>query len=536
MHRSISTALALAGVTAISVSLASLGAGPGAPAPVTIRPAAPPQLKKIELDLDKAIAIPIPKPKTMLRATIFKTPDQKEGWAIQIPGNRPLATPTYYQGRIYVGGGYGSHEFYCFDALTGALVWKYNTSDDGPTAAVVENGMVAFNTESCTVFVLDAATGKLVWQEWLGDPLMSQPATSEGKLFIAYPGGHAKHAKAPLNGATSRPHRMLCADLKTGKHLWEYSITGDVISAPVVDNEKLLFTCNDGTSFCLSTETGQKVWEKANAGTSAPVVAKGQVVTTEKETRGGDTFEGIQIVDSKTGKGFLKQRALASAAPYFQGATNGTIAPHAQTMLDASVGFGGGAPAAAQMNKAKEHLNINSVAGAWAYQGPRVAVKGMKAFKAQGTTIQSFELASLPPPPAAALSTQAKTSAAAVYGDEGHNPYSNPYSSQPVSSWQASVKGRSIDHQSQVFSPPALGKENMYLVSQAGHLVSLNQTTGSISFAYSTGQPVAMQPALAGGNVYIGTSNGMLICLKTGARDADGWTAWGGNSQHNKQD
>ena len=49
---------------------------------------------------------------------------------------------------------------------------------------------------------------------------------------------------------------------------------------------------------------------------------------------------------------------------------------------------------------------------------------------------------------------------------------------------------------------------------------------------YATGKPMAFQPALANGNVYAGTTEGMLICLKTGEKDADGWTAWGGNAAH----
>ena len=46
---------------------------------------------------------------------------------------------------------------------------------------------MAFNTEICTVIVADALTCKLLWQEWLGDPLMSQPAIAKGKLFMAHP-------------------------------------------------------------------------------------------------------------------------------------------------------------------------------------------------------------------------------------------------------------------------------------------------------------------------------------------------------------
>ena len=113
---------------------------------------------------------------------------------MRIPGNRPLATPAYSNGRVFVGGGYGSHEFYAFDAKTGRMVWKTNTGDDGPTAAVVEDGLVAFNTESCPLVVVDEQTGKMVWQEWLGDPLMSQPAVSKGRLYMAYPGNGRAHA------------------------------------------------------------------------------------------------------------------------------------------------------------------------------------------------------------------------------------------------------------------------------------------------------------------------------------------------------
>src|SRR5260370_29711400 len=73
------------------------------------------------------------------------------------------------------------------------------TTVDAPTAAVVEAGYVAFNTESCTLIVVDEKTGKVIWQEWLGDPLMSQPAISKGRLFIAYPPGQGGHGQQSKN-------------------------------------------------------------------------------------------------------------------------------------------------------------------------------------------------------------------------------------------------------------------------------------------------------------------------------------------------
>src|SRR5438128_475646 len=162
------------------------------------KPSPPPKPIQVKIDLDKAVVCSLPKANGDLKPVSFKTPDGKEGWVVHIPGNLPIATPAYADGKLFVGGGYGSHEFYAFDAQTGEKVWQIKTSDDGPSAAVVEDGCVAFNTESCTVIVADAKTGNILWQEWLGDPLMSQPAISKGRLYMAYPAGQRGHG-APQN-------------------------------------------------------------------------------------------------------------------------------------------------------------------------------------------------------------------------------------------------------------------------------------------------------------------------------------------------
>src|SRR5262249_30264388 len=65
----------------------------------------------------------------------IKTKEGKTGWKVTIPGNRPLATPALADGKLFLGGGFGSHEFYAFDAKTGKTLWVYQTGDDGPTAA-----------------------------------------------------------------------------------------------------------------------------------------------------------------------------------------------------------------------------------------------------------------------------------------------------------------------------------------------------------------------------------------------------------------
>lgn len=478
----------------------------------------------LALDLDKAVEITIPDGNE-LKPLSFTTPDGRSGWGIRIPGGRPIATPAYADGMIFVGGGYGSHEFYAFDAATGELVWQIHTADDGPTAAVVEDGYVAFNTESCTVIVVEAKTGKLIWQEWLGDPLMSQPAIADGRLYIAYPKGGRLHGNAmqsaaystnqsaayqkPLKLTTddddkddytdgSESHRMLCADLKTGRHIWDKPISADVISAPVIDSTKLYFTCFDGTSYCFDAVSGALLWKKENAGTSAPIIAEGQVVMTQKEMRGRKTLEGVKMMNREGDDAHVGIIAAGDAAYLTQDSGGGVAVGNVlQGVLDGSVGFST-APAAANLSAANAHLGVRTVVGGWAYQGSRAAYKTGRIMNAQGRYLNSM------------------------------------HSSDGRMAWRAEARGKDIDANAQIFSPPAIGEEYLYLCTSYGHLGSVRQKDGAFGFLYRTSHPAAFQPALAEGNMYVGTVDGMLICLKTGSKDADGWYAWGGNARHNK--
>ena len=64
------------------------------------------------IDLNAAMNVSLPEPASDLKAVSFTTDDGKTGWVLRLPGNRPIATPAYNNGMLFVGGGYGSHEFY----------------------------------------------------------------------------------------------------------------------------------------------------------------------------------------------------------------------------------------------------------------------------------------------------------------------------------------------------------------------------------------------------------------------------------------
>ena len=458
-----------------------------------------PPAKNLKINLDKAISVQLPELARNLKPAVFRTSDGKDGWVIRIPGSHPIATPAYADGLLFVGGGYGSHEFYAFNAKTGEVAWKISTSDDGPTAAIVDAGYVAFNTESCTVIVVDEKTGKIVWQEWLGDPLMSQPAISNGKLFIAYPAGQKNPKHHNATSSTHQGNALLAVDLKTGKHLWEQGIPTDVISAPVVSGDRVYVTCFDGTSFAFEASSGHVLWQKKGSATSAPIAVDNHVILTRKQQRAEKLYEGLARIDAQKGEDEDRDLLAKGDAGYLGKEQGGGVAitAQAQKSFDSSVGFAA-PPAAAKLSAANENVGVQSVVGGWAYQGSRAAHSKGSVFNAQGKSLNS------------------------VSSKDGR------------AQWKAEVNGSKLDANMQVFSPPALGHDYIYLSSSQGHLLSVRQKDGELGFAYSFKKPMIFQPALVDGNVYVGTGDGLLICLKTNNKDADGWYEWGGNSQHNK--
>jgi len=413
----------------------------------------------------------------------------RSAWKLQIPGNRPLATVAYGEGLIFVGGGYGSYEFYAFEAKTGKPAWTYKTGDDGPTAAVVKNGYVVFNTESCIIYVLKAKTGEKVWEKWLGDPLMSQPAIDDEHVYMAYPGNDGHHHLASMT-------------LKDGKEIWDVKIAGDLISAPIIDNGSVYITCFDGTIYRYNTKNGRLMWSQKKNATCAPAIYDGRIfVSLREEVKvNGDSvkqYEGIVTLRDEDGKQEQNELWAKREASYLvYGRTTANTALQAE--LDASVGFGT-APGSAKIDQAKTNVGQGSVVGCWAFQGSRPVVRDGFSFNAMGNEIQALDT---------------KT---------GKEKWSNTYDNMN----KEGVGGR-------IFSPPSYANNKLFVGSGSGDVFCLSEKDGTVLWKERVNGPISFQPAVAEGMVFVSCDNGMLYGINTGDRDDDGWYMWGGNAEHNK--
>lgn len=112
---------------------------------------------------------------------------------------RTDSTPAVYDGKVYVTGGcfgYSPHQTYCFDAITGELVWSTTPDQDigGWTCSVVvADGKVFVGREGSwdfdsmifsyvKLFALDANTGDMIWEADNGGATV---AIYGGVLFTA---------------------------------------------------------------------------------------------------------------------------------------------------------------------------------------------------------------------------------------------------------------------------------------------------------------------------------------------------------------
>jgi len=420
----------------------------------------------------------------------FTTEEGLEGWRVEVPGGRALATPAIGEGLVYIGGGFGSYEFYAFDANNGEAEWLFKAGDDGPTAAVYEQGRVAFNTESCILYVLDAQSGDKVWGEWLGDPLMAQPAIIGDRIVMTYPGndGH---------------HHLTCRKLETGENIWDRTIIGEVISAPVIAEQSVYAACLEGTVYRFDLDDGELLWEKQMNATSAPFVYDGAVYVSQREEGEGEDdygqlqYEGLARLDVKSGVRENEELWSRRQADYLRHSQNVEGGYYAEQVdADASVGFSY-APETAKLSQGMDNLGWGSVMGIWAFQGSRPVVIDDLSYASQDDIVVCTDI------------------------DSGEV------------NWEYEYKPEGERLGGRLLTPPSVAGDKLYFGTEDGYLLCLSMDDGDEQWRIPVGEPIRFQPAIEGGWLYVGTDRGTLVGLNLNDRSATGWAMWGGSATHN---
>jgi outer membrane protein assembly factor BamB len=426
------------------------------------------------------------------------TPDggSIRGWKVTLPGSRPLATPAVADGRVFLGGGFGSYEFYALDAASGHVAWQHQTTDDGPTAAVVCDDYVVFSTESCELEVL-TIEGQSVWKHWLGDPLMSMPAVGGGRVFAAYPDSRGDHH-----------HYLAAFDLQTGRTLWKQRINGEIITAPVLAEDCVYLATLDGALCCFRQQCGTEVWKEAKNATSAPVVWKGQCYFGQRHemppqpTGDGSPQQAEYVAARGHGANAASEPFACTGTPadYLDHAKRLRRSPHyaATGLADAAVGFAFH-KGDAKMAQAMYNLGKGHISDVWSHQGSKPFVWRSRLYSALGDALHCVD-------------------------PETRAPH-----------WKRTLRERLAGQEllDALLTPPAIVNDKLFLGTFDGEVCCLSAWSGDLIWSVRVGEPILFQPAVAGGRVFVPTQTGSLYCLETGDANDDGWLMWGAGPDHN---
>jgi Ca-activated chloride channel homolog len=272
------------------------------PAPIAKRkdlPAIPSPLAQAQGSLnEKLLQVKLPAAKSG-EATEFRfgRENERKAWIATLPERGQLVSVAYANGKIFVGGGFDSSAMYALDANTGKRQWvSYNLADPGPTAPVVDEDQLAFDTYSCSLAVLQASTGKVLWQKWIGSETPTAPAFTKDYVLAPHPNDGDGYSLSAYNR-------------KNGAHVWSASIDNHGMTAPIVAGDSVYMTTVSGTLYRISL-TGKRVWAHNVNALSSPWIDGNEVHLAVSEKG----KEAQIVLDAADGK---RLRTVTTAAqPY----------------------------------------------------------------------------------------------------------------------------------------------------------------------------------------------------------------------------
>ena len=231
----------------------------------------------------------------------------KELWRYEL-GAAVSGSPTYSNGRIFVGQQGGEEYFYCLDANDGtqvwkqtlgwvwssatpsegklyvpgvdgyvsclreedgAILWRYRTGRAAHPEPPVDRGRVYFGSWDHYDYALDTEDGRVVWQAYTGgSPDSGAPIARDGRLYL------------PMGGESFR-----CMDAQTGEIVWEHREEGRSYNASPALHDGRVFISTQRRDYafrlsaqiiCLDAGTGEEIWRHKGGGLTAAAIADGR--------------------------------------------------------------------------------------------------------------------------------------------------------------------------------------------------------------------------------------------------------------------
>ncbi len=206
-----------------------------------------------------------------------------EGFNVDFKSSGPSATPTVIGNKMFTQQGMYSPNYYCLNATNGSFVWGMELGETGISPAVYHNGIILINTYSCTLYAIDAATGKLLWSKWLAGMVYSTPTADGNSVFVVY-----NHGGYPV---------IVSFDLKSGELNWMQRVDSEAIACPVVEGSEVHVASQSGIYYVFDKDSGKSIiTSNTFAIVSSPTVTEDKIYITASF----DGSERLIVLDRKT--------------------------------------------------------------------------------------------------------------------------------------------------------------------------------------------------------------------------------------------
>lgn len=210
------------------------------------------------------------------------------GLELSMEENGKIPSVTMAEGKVYFSEGFYSKNFYAYDPATKRVAWAVKLGESGAGAAVYLDGVILINTYSCTLYALEASTGKLLWSKYLANTLYSNSSVHDGQVLVVYDN--------QFEMKKGKPFVLANFDLKTGKVNWQRYLSEDAIACPVVADKEVHVAAVDGQYEIFDLKSGNSKKLATKKALSSPTVSKDEVFLTVEH----NGKEAMAVYDRKS--------------------------------------------------------------------------------------------------------------------------------------------------------------------------------------------------------------------------------------------
>lgn len=309
---------------------------------------------------------------------------------------------------------------------------------------------------SGATYCIDIETNRVIWSQDSDIPIISSPAVVAGRVYI----GEGYHYDTGC--------RLRCLDANTGEPIWSFKTASHVESTPTIIQGRLYFTAGGDGVYCLDALAGGEIWHfPAVHADMSPLVKEGKVFfgTGYGEYR-------TYALDAMTGK-----EIWTTLAPYPVWGSPSSY----KNIIYFGLGRGNFSESAPIPKGSVIGLNIEN-----------------------GDTVWEYEVED------AVMSAICIRNDQVIFGSKDGHVY-NLNALDGELNWRTNLNAV-------VASSPAVTEQSVYAATYDGRIFSLDLSDGDLEWVYdsdsvSNGLKFISSPAIANGNLYIGSSGQFVFCL-----------------------